>query len=102
MAPALDPRPPRRVQPLGLVAGADQWPNDRMRTGRALLLATTMLCCVAASAKEAGPDQVGSQDSSRPKPVTTTIIKRCPDGYELVIRSGGRRGCAKDIVPPND
>jgi hypothetical protein len=27
--------------------------------------------------------------------VTTKIIKRCPDGYELVIHRGGRRGCAK-------
>jgi hypothetical protein len=74
-----------------------------MRTGSALLLATiVMLCCVTASAKEAGPDQAGSQDSTRPKSVTTKIIKRCPDGYELVIRSGGRRGCAKDVLPAND
>ena len=36
------------------------------------------------------------------KPVTTTIIRRCPEGYELVTRANGRRGCAKDIVPPND
>jgi hypothetical protein len=36
------------------------------------------------------------------QPVTTKIIKRCPDGRELMIRANGRYGCAKDIVPPND
>jgi hypothetical protein len=74
------------------------WPDEEMRTGSALLLVTTFVLGAAASAKEGAPDE----PASRPKPVTTTIIKRCPDGYELVIRTGGRWGCAKDIVPPND
>jgi hypothetical protein len=77
-----------------------------MRTGRALLLASTiMLCCANASA-EAPPDQTIPLDAGRPlgdvRPVTVRIIERCPEGYKLVIRNGGRRGCAKDIVPPND
>jgi hypothetical protein len=33
------------------------------------------------------------------RPVTTTTIKRCPEGYELIIRANGQPGWAKDIVP---
>jgi hypothetical protein len=44
----------------------------------------------------------GGQPLGGGKPVTTTIIKRCPDGRELVIRSNGRYGCAKDVIPPNE
>jgi hypothetical protein len=74
-----------------------------MKTGRLFALAIPLLlCCVATAAKEAEPKDEAPAPIGGGKPVTTTIIKRCPDGYELVIRSGGRRGCAKDIVPPND
>ncbi len=73
---------------------------------QALTIAFVTLCCTAALAKEVAPDQTIPQVDARPlgdpRPVTTTIIKRCPDGYELVIRVNGRRGCAKDIVPTND
>ncbi len=79
---------------------------------RLLLIAviiTLAIACMPASAKEVAPDQTPSLDESatgRPlgggKPVTTTTIRRCPEGYELVTRANGRRGCAKDIVPPND
>jgi hypothetical protein len=62
-----------------------------------------------AFAKEVAPDKMPSQDESAAgqplgggKPVTTTIIRRCPEGYELVTRANGRRGCAKDIVQPNN
>lgn len=69
-----------------------------------------MLCLTAASAKEIAPDQTTSpegvrvvgQPPGRPKSVTTTIIKRCPEGYELVVRANGQRACAKDIVPANE
>jgi hypothetical protein len=66
-----------------------------------------LLSCTLASAKEGAPDQPPDANTAEPpigggKPVTTTIIKRCPDGYELVIRSGGLQGCAKDIVSPSD
>jgi hypothetical protein len=33
---------------------------------------------------------------------TTNKQQRCLDGYELVIRANGRRGCAKDVVPASD
>lgn len=45
---------------------------------------------------------VEQDDYGGGKAVTTTIIKRCTDGRELVLRANGRYGCAKDIVPPND
>jgi hypothetical protein len=61
-----------------------------------------LLSCTGAWAKEAAPDQNAQQPIGGGKPVTTTIIKRCPDGRELVVRANGSRGCAKDIVPPND
>jgi hypothetical protein len=48
------------------------------------------------------PAQGVNQPIGGSKPVTTTIVKRCPDGYELVIRANGGRGRAKDIVPAND
>lgn len=72
-----------------------------------VLTALFILCCSVASAKEAEPiSQPNNAGVSQPiggaKPVTTMTIKRCPDGYELVIRASGRRGCAKDIVPPNE
>jgi hypothetical protein len=63
---------------------------------------------VSVSAKEAAPEQTPLDESAldQPlgggKPVGTTIIRRCPEGYELVTRVDGRRGCAKDILPPND
>jgi hypothetical protein len=73
------------------------------------VIANLTLACMPASAKEVAPDQTPSLDESatgRPlgggKPVTTTTIRRCPDGYELVARANGRRGCAKDIVQPNN
>ena len=60
------------------------------------------------SAKEAVPDQDSTRSSDgngQPigggKPVTTTIIKRCPDDRELVMRVNGTYGCAKDVVPAN-
>jgi len=74
----------------------------------ALAIALIVLGCAAALAKEPAPDQTlqdpGStnQPLGGGRPVSTTIIKRCPDGRELVIRVDGRYGCAKDIVPPND
>jgi hypothetical protein len=76
---------------------------------RVLLIALTVTCLVApVMGKEAATDQGGTQPESQNqplgggKPVTTTTIKRCPDGYELVVRVDGRRGCAKDIVPANE
>jgi hypothetical protein len=73
------------------------------------IIATLALPSVPASAKEAVPEQAPSQDESAAgeppgggKAVTTTIIKRCPGGYELVTRANGRRACAKDIMPPSD
>src|SRR5579862_5899081 len=35
-------------------------------------------------------------------PITTATIKRCPDGFEPVIRTDLRRGCAKEVVPANE
>jgi hypothetical protein len=74
---------------------------------KALTIALTLLClATAASSKETEPNQAGGTDAkdSEPhatgKPVTTTKIKRCPEGYELVYRV--ERGCAKDIVPTNN
>ena len=68
-----------------------------------------MLSNAGAWAKEAAPNQNLAPDSatnSQPlgggKPVTTTIIKRCADGRELVLRVNGTYGCAKDVVPLND
>jgi hypothetical protein len=73
------------------------------------IIATLALACMPASAKEVASDQMPSLDESVTggplgggKPVTTTTIRRCPEGYELVTRANRRRGCAKDIVPPND
>jgi len=75
----------------------------------AFTTARSILCCTA-SAREAAPDQDSPPQSDgnigQPlgggKAVTTTIIKRCPNDRELVIRANGTYGCAKDIVPPND
>jgi hypothetical protein len=36
------------------------------------------------------------------RPVTTITVKPCPDGYELVVRANGQRGCAKEIVPTRE
>jgi len=36
------------------------------------------------------------------QPVTTTTIRRCPEGYEVVSRANGRPGCAKGILPANE
>jgi len=77
-------------------------------TAPRIMLATAlaMLYCAAALGAETAPDQPSPRGDVKPfgeaKPVTTTIIKRCPDGYELVIRANGGRGCAKDVVPAND
>jgi hypothetical protein len=75
-----------------------------------LAVALALLClATAALGKETEPNQAGAPDAkdSQPhatgKPVTTTIIRRCPEGYELVYRVNGvERGCAKDIVPTNN
>jgi hypothetical protein len=69
-----------------------------------LTIALFLFGCAAAVAKDATTDQAPQrpQVDARPiggKPVTTTIIKRCPDGYELIMRVNGQLGCAKDIVP---
>jgi hypothetical protein len=72
------------------------------------IIAALALCCASVSAKEAAPEQTALDESAldQPlgggKPVTTTIIRRCPEGYELVTRVDGRHGCAKDILPAND
>jgi hypothetical protein len=70
------------------------------------MIAMVTVCCEPALAKETLPDQttppVNNQPFGDPKAVTTTVIKRCRDGYELVTRANGRAGCAKDILPPND
>jgi hypothetical protein len=72
---------------------------------QALTIAFALLCLAnTALGKEAAPGQ-GCSHGSPPrvigKPVTTTTIKRCPEGYELVTRANGQPGCAKDIVPAN-
>ena len=78
------------------------------RSARPILTAGALvLLCTTAPARETLPDQApsspaGSQPLGGGKPVTTTKIKRCPDGRELVVRVNGALGCAKDIVPPND
>ena len=76
---------------------------------KALSIALALLClATAASSKETepnpgAPDAKNYEPHATGKPVTTTIIKRCPDGYELVYRVNGvERGCAKDIVPTNN
>lgn len=73
------------------------------------IIAALTLACFSALGKEADPDQTPSLDENiagRPlgggKSVTTTIIRRCPEGYELVTRANGRLGCAKGIVSPNN
>jgi hypothetical protein len=75
------------------------------------LAITLALLCLATSAlgKETepnpagGPDAKDSEPHATSKPVTTTKIRRCPEGYELVYRVNGvERGCAKDIVPTNN
>lgn len=94
---------------------ADRWlflakPNrDNYSLLLLTLLAFLTLCGTAASSKEAEPDQVRAPNNTsvaQPigggKPVSTTIIKRCPEGYELVTRANGRHGCAKDVVPANE
>jgi len=78
-----------------------------MKRAALLLLASVLvLSCATASAGESTPDPPSSPGDGQPlgggKPVTTTTIKRCPDGRELVVRVNGALGCAKDIVPPND
>ncbi len=72
-----------------------------------LLASVLVLSCATAPALESSPDQTPSspgdgQPLGGGKPVTTTTIKRCPDGRELVVRVNGALGCAKDIVPPKD
>jgi hypothetical protein len=58
--------------------------------------------------KETAPDQSASPGTtdSQPlvggKPVATTKIKPCPDGYELVARVNGQRACAKDVIPTKE
>jgi hypothetical protein len=78
-------------------------------TMRLAVLIVLVLCFASATlGKEAGPTQTGSSDSSAKqpigggRPVKTTTIRRCPDGYELVTRVNGQRGCARDILPPNE
>jgi hypothetical protein len=74
---------------------------------KALTIVFALLClATAASSKETEPNPVGAPDAkeSEPratgKPVTTTKISRCPEGYELIYRVNGvERGCAKDTVP---
>lgn len=66
-----------------------------------------MLPYTGVSAKEVAPDQNSTSAGNNQllgagKPMATTIIKRCPNGRELVIRANGSYGCAKDIVPPNE
>jgi len=69
-------------------------------------MAVLLLSYAAASAKEATPATSSRNEVVQPigggQPVTTITVKRCPDGYELVIRANGRRGCAKDVLPAND
>ena len=77
------------------------------RVALPLLAGALVLSCTTAPARESSPDQTPSlpgdgQPLGGGKPVTTTTIKRCPDGRELVVRVNGALGCAKDIVPPND
>jgi len=72
---------------------------------RASIVALFILWCTAAVvAKDDATDQM--RGDAKPigggKPVSTVRIKPCPDGYELVIRVDGRRGCAKDILPANE
>ena len=80
-----------------------------MRSASALSIATALLTlyCTTALAKEAPPEQaspptVNAQPIGGGKPVSTTVIKRCPTGWELVLRVNGSYGCAKDIIPPSD
>lgn len=65
-----------------------------------------LICYTAAVAKEAATDQASPQDDTKPigggRPVTTITVKPCPEGYELVIRANGQRGCAKEILPTNE
>jgi hypothetical protein len=65
-----------------------------------------LICFTAAVAKEAATDQGSPQGDAKPigggRPVMTIKVKPCPDGYELVIRANGQRGCAKDILPTNE
>jgi hypothetical protein len=70
-------------------------------------MALAVVCiATAALGKESAPDQTDTQQTSAdqpiPKPVTTTIIRPCPDGYELVTRHNGQHACAKDLVPANE
>jgi hypothetical protein len=75
-----------------------------------LTIALALLCFTTASAlgKETEPTPASAPDAkdfephATGKPVTTTKIKRCPEGYEFVTRANGQPGCAKDIVPIND
>ena len=80
-----------------------------MSTVLALTTAFFVFCSAVAVAKDTAPDQTempASTGANQPigggKPVTTTTIKRCPEGYELIVRVNGQRGCAKDIVPANE
>jgi len=77
---------------------------------RALTIALALLCLTTAAwGKEIEPNPASAPNAkdfephATGKPVTTTTIKRCPEGYELVYRINGvERGCAKDIVPTNN
>jgi hypothetical protein len=75
---------------------------------QALTITLALLClATAASSKETepnpgAPDVKDYEPHATGKPVTTTTIKHCPEGYELVTRANGVPGCAKDIVPTNN
>jgi len=72
----------------------------------AFMVALAVLSGTDAAAKEATSDTDYSIRYTLPlgrgKPATATIIRRCTDGRELVIRANGALGCAKDIVSPKD
>jgi len=65
-------------------------------------IALILLCAPAMA--ETAPDQSGASasQSSASKAVTTITIKRCPEGYDLVTRANGRRGCAKNVLPASE
>jgi hypothetical protein len=63
-----------------------------------LLLATAAL----AETDQNGTEPKDAQPHAVGKPVTTTTIRPCPDGYQIVTLVNGQRACAKDIVPANE
>ena len=67
------------------------------------LLIGIVLCGHASAAATAEPPSSSIEPAiGSAKPVATTTIKRCPEGYELVTRANGRVSCAKDVIPPNE